>query len=98
MVKPRKLTDKQVFALVCAEKQAIRENVKTIGWRTFVTFFAIDSDITSQVKSLRRRRLLRYRRLETGKRTVALTESGTAALAESRACLVASYDPFRKAQ
>jgi hypothetical protein len=81
----RKLTPMQVFALVCAEKQAIRENVKSFGWRTFITFLAFDSDITTQVKALRKRRLLQYRRMGVGKRSVVLTEAGVAALAEARA-------------
>ncbi len=72
-----KLTDKQIFALVCVQKGAVRFKEDKIGWRTFARWVAYDSDITGQIKSLRRRGLVRC-----PYPGISLTTAGEAALAE----------------
>jgi hypothetical protein len=82
MKDPLCLTDKQRFAMVAARNGDIREDVNTLGWRSYITFFAYDSDITSQVKALRKRQMLKYDRLGVGEhRVVVPTSLGMRALA-----------------
>lgn len=61
----RKLTDKQLFALDCIKKGRVVakqvHNTFVRHWADGVTvweYFAIDSNITNQIKSLRRRGLV----------------------------------------
>lgn len=89
MINNRKLTDKQIFALVCVRNGAVREGQKTLGRRIFTTFFAYDSDITGQIKALRRRKLIRRELRKDGpgsvERKMVLTPEGVASLLRAKA-------------
>lgn len=76
----RPLTDMQVFALFCIERGAVRGMRVTRGWRVFTRYHGFDSDITTQVASLRRRGLAKY----VGRGVLGLTPAGTEALAAAR--------------
>jgi hypothetical protein len=59
----RPLTDKQRFALRAVEKGIVRRVLRKFGWRTVANYYAWDSDITDQVRSLMRvHRLIRFTR------------------------------------
>jgi hypothetical protein len=57
------LTDKQRFALRAVELGAVRAVAKRVGWKTVAEFWAWDSNVTVQIRSLvRTHRLCRYTR------------------------------------
>lgn len=57
----RELTSKQKFALRAVEKGAVVRKLDRIGWRTISRYYAWDSEITTQIKSLRfTHRLIRF--------------------------------------
>lgn len=56
-----KLSELQLAVLACVRDDLIRKDTKYIGGRTFVVFFVFKQfDVTSQVRSLTRRRLIKW--------------------------------------
>ena len=73
--------------MVCVRNKAVKEGVKSLnGYRLFITFFAYDSDITTQIKALKQRGLIKYERLGVHyqDRCLVLTELGKQAILESQ--------------
>ena len=83
----RALTRKQRFALEAVHDRVVREGIKRVLYVEFIVFSAhyknardrlCAEDITTQVKALRRRRLIRYEKVAFNpeRRIVVCTEAG----------------------
>ena len=77
-----KLTAKQIFALGAVRDNKLKKQHIKIGWQVFQTFSCEGVDITTQLKALRKRRLIKndWRDAARTDNVFAITEAGAAVL------------------